>query len=173
MSLLRPPKPQDFEPADHLIVDAVGIVAERSFFAFVDPCAEPVDDEDGRDWFVASVRFDDGVVSGTLACTLRSDLAQMLFDAFSGRHPASPLPPRHQVEDLVGEFSNMVCGTWLSRCGGERLFRLGRPVVEQLDRPAADERNRLWVSLHNHPLAIDWEVERGSGEAPESSASWP
>jgi hypothetical protein len=152
---------------------AVGIVAERSFFAFVDPCPPPVDDEDEREWFVASVRFDDGLLSGTLTCTLRSDLAQVLFDAFSGRHPASPLPSRHQVEDLIGEFSNMVCGTWLSRCAGERLFRLRQPVVEHLARPAADEHNRLWVSLHNRPLAIDWEVGHRGADEPESSASWP
>ena len=38
MSSAMPPKPLDFEPADSLITVAVGTVAERSFFAFVDPC---------------------------------------------------------------------------------------------------------------------------------------
>ena len=165
--------PREFEPVDHLIVDAVGTVAERNFFAFVDPCGDPVDDGDGREWLVASIRFDDGAVSGRLACSLRSDLAQMLFDAFSGRDPASPLPPRHLLDDLIGEFSNMVCGTWLSRCAGDRLFRLGRPVVDHLRQPAADEHHRHWVSLYNRPLAIDWEVERGSGDQFQGASPWP
>jgi hypothetical protein len=173
MSSPRPAKPLDFEPADQLLLDAVGIVAERNFFAFVDNCYEPEDDGIAREWFVASVRFDDGMVSGTLECTLRGDLAQVLFDAFSGRDPASPLPPRHLVDDLIGEFSNMVCGTWLSRCGSERLFRLGRPVVNRLPRPRPDEHHRRWVALHNRPLAIDWEVETGSGDGAASSPSWP
>jgi hypothetical protein len=156
-----------------LIVDAVGVVAERSFFAFVDPCHPPIDDDDGREWCVASVRFDDGVVSGTLACTLRSDLAHVLFDAFSGRDPASPLPPRHLVDDLVGEFSNMVCGTWLTRCGSERLFRLGRPVIHRLMHPADAAQHRQWVALHNRPLAIDWEVEASEADATDGEPSWP
>jgi hypothetical protein len=173
MSSPRPPKPHDFESADHLLVDAVGIVAERSFFAFVDPCQPPIDEGDGREWFVARIRFDDGAVSGTLACTLRSDLAQLLFDAFSGRDPASPLPPRHQLDDLIGEFSNMVCGTWLSRCAGDRLFRLGRPTVDRLAQPAAGEHHRRWVALHNRPLAIDWEVGPGAAAEVEDAPSWP
>lgn len=160
MSSPMPPKPLDFEPADHLIVDAVSTVAERSFFAFVDACDDPAVDDDGRDWLVATVRFDDGPVSGLLECALRSDLAQVLFDAFSGRDPASPLPPRHELDDLIGEFSNMVCGTWLTRCATNRAFRLSRPEVVHTRRPNEDERHRHWVSLHNRPLAIDWEVER-------------
>jgi hypothetical protein len=155
-----PHKPLDFEPADHLIVDAVGTVAERSFFAFVDPCDDPQSYDDGREWLVATVRFDDGPVSGVVECSLRSDLAQVLFDAFSGRDPAAPLPPQHELDDLIGEFSNMVCGTWLTRCATTRAFRLSRPEVVHTERPNEEEHHRHWVSLYNHPLAIDWEVER-------------
>jgi CheY-specific phosphatase CheX len=155
-----PPKPPDFEPADHLIVDAVGIVAERSFFAFVDACDPPriYDDED-REWLVATVRFEDGPVAGRLECSLRADLAQVLFDAFSGRHPSSPLPPEHELDDLIGEFSNMICGTWLTRCASQRAFNISPPVVVHTHRPAEDEHHRHWVCLNSRPLAIDWEVE--------------
>ena len=170
MSSPMPPKPLDFEPADHLIVDAVGTVAERSFFAFVDPYCDPDDfDADGKEWVIAKVRFDDGPVSGTLACSLRSDLAQILFDAFSGRHPSSPLPPRYELDDLIGEFSNMICGTWLTRCAGHRAFRLSRPVVEHVMRPASEESHRHWMCLNSRPLAIDWEVERGDDDGAPSS----
>lgn len=172
MSSPTPPKPLDFEPADHLIVAAVGTVAERSFFAFVDPVSDAIIDDD-REWLVATVRFDDGPVSGRLACSVRSDLAQILFDAFSGRHPASPRPPRHELDDLVGEFSNMVCGTWLSRCAGDRLFHLSRPVVEHLPRPSAEERHRHCVEVNHRPLVIDWEVERGADSGVRGSLISP
>lgn len=169
MSLPMPPKPLDFEPADHLIVHAVGTVAERSFFAFVDPYSDGADYDDGREWLVAKVRFEDGPVSGSLACSVRCDLAQVLYDSFSGRDPASPLPPGHELDDLVGEFSNMVCGTWLTRCGGHRAFRLSPPVVAHVTRPPDDDPHRQWVSLNNRPLAIDWEVEQGPDDGTPSS----
>lgn len=160
----QPPTP-DFEPDAGAIAAAVGTVAERSFYACVDDCDDPDIDGRGMEWLVATVRFDDGPVSGSLACSLPSDLAQLLFDAFSGRDPASPLPRRDQLDDLVGEFSNMVCGTWLSRCCGRRCFRLRPPVVDRVWRPADERGCRRWVAINNRPLAIDWQVERGADGA--------
>jgi len=171
MSSPTPPMPLDFEPADHLIVTAVGTVAERSFFAFVDPYYDEADLDDDREWVVATVRFEDGPLSGSLACTVRSDLALLLFDAFSGRDPAGPLPPRHLLDDLIGEFSNMVCGTWLTRCGGCRTFKLNSPVVAHVTRPPEDERHRHWMALNHRPLAIDWDLVHGEAQQPDS-APW-
>ena len=71
MSSPMPPKPLAFEQADHLIVDAVGVVAERSFFAFVDSCHEPADDGDGREWYVANVYFNDGQVVDAVYASAR------------------------------------------------------------------------------------------------------
>jgi hypothetical protein len=158
MSSTMLPKPPEFEPAGGMIAVAVGTVAERSFFAFVDVCEDPEWYDSVPEWLVARVEFDDGPISGSLACSLPCDLAQLLFDSFSGRDPASPLPPKHQLDDLVGEFSNMICGTWLSRCSGQRAYRLSSPVVERVRRPEGDETNRQWLAVNDRPLAIDWDV---------------
>jgi hypothetical protein len=158
MSSQTQQKPHEFEPAPGLIPDAVATVAERSFFAFVNPAEDPGDYDSAPAWLVATVRFDDGPVSGSLACVLPSDLAQLLFDAFSGRDPMSALPPRHLLDDLVGEFSNMVCGTWLTRCAGHRAFRLDPPEVIRVDQPGEHNGRRQWLSVNDRPLAVDWEV---------------
>ena len=152
------PKPHEFEPAPGLIPDAVATVAERSFFAFVNRGEDPGYYDSAPEWLVAKVRFDDGPVSGSLTCWLPSDLAQLLFDAFSGRDPRSALPPRHLLDDLVGEFSNMVCGTWLTRCAGHRAFRLMPPEVDRLQEPGEDDGSRQWLSVNDRPIAVDWDV---------------
>jgi hypothetical protein len=165
MSSTTPLPLPDFERAvGGAIALAVSTVAERSFFACVDRSDEPdLDDVNAAEWVVATIRFDDGPVCGSLACSLPSDLGLWLFDAFSGRDPASPLPPRHQLDDLVGEFSNMVCGTWLTRCEAHRVFQLNPPVITRVRRPAADARHREWLAVNNRPVAIDWEIGRAAG----------
>jgi CheY-specific phosphatase CheX len=161
------PQPQlEFERAvGGAIAVAVRTVAERSFFACVDRCDRPHLDDTNAEWLVATVHFDDGPVQGTLACSLPPDLAQRLFDAFSGRDPATPLPPREQLDDLVGEFSNMVCGTWLTRTDGRCAFRLTPPVVSRVRRPAVDASRREWMVVNDRPVAIDWDVAHARGTA--------
>jgi hypothetical protein len=51
-------------------------------------------------------------------------LAERLFDAFSGRDPEEPAPPIAEIHDLVGEFANMICGSWLTRAANERTFAI-------------------------------------------------
>jgi len=160
------PQLSEFERAvGGAIAGAVSTVAERSFFACVDRCDPPDLDEFETEWLVATIRFDDGPVCGSLACWLPTDVALRLFDAFSGRHPAAPLPPRHQLDDLVGEFSNMVCGAWLTRCDTHRVFRLGQPVVDRASRPDDDESHREWLAVNNRPVAIDWDIVQAPPDA--------
>jgi hypothetical protein len=140
---------------------AVAAVAEQSFFAAVDGCDAPDVNTSAPAWLVAMIRFDDGHTSGSLACWVPPDLAQALFDSFSGRDPSEPLPPAHQIYDLVGEFSNMVCGDWLSRSIGERSsFELSQPIVVQAPRPGNNMQRRLWVKVNDRPLAVDWYVNK-------------
>ncbi|HUQ88837.1 MAG TPA: chemotaxis protein CheX [Vicinamibacterales bacterium] len=154
-----PPQLTEFERAvGGAIAGAVSSVAERCFFASVDRCDRPDLDDFETEWLVASIRFEDGPVCGSLACSLPADLSLRLFDAFSGRDPAMPLPPRHQVDDVIGEFSNMVCGAWLSRCDTHRVFRLGQPVVTRVSRPDQGESRREWLAVNNRPVAIDWDI---------------
>jgi hypothetical protein len=157
---MTPLLPQDFERAvGGAIAVAVSTVAERSFFACVDRCDMPDLDEIHGEWLVATVRFDDGPVYGSLACALPADLALWLYDAFSGRDPVTPMPRPDQLDDLIGEFSNMVCGTWLTRCEAHRVFRLSPPDIERVMRPEDQgDLHREWLMVNNRPVAIDWAV---------------
>jgi len=167
MSSPMPQLPPDFERAvGGAIAVAVSTVAERSFFACVDRCDQPDLDEIEAEWLVATVHFHDGPVHGSLACLLPTDLALWLFDAFSGRDPVTPMPRPDQLDDLVGEFANMVCGAWLTRCDTHRVFRLSPPSVSRVRRPAVETGHREWVIVNNRPVAIDWEV----AQAPDYTA---
>ena len=141
---------------------AVTTVAEQCFFAMVDGCDEKtLEKSPPNAWLVAMIRFDDGHTSGSLACWVPPDLALTMFDSFCGREPGQPLPPAHQIYDLVGEFSNMVCGDWLSRSIGHRQsFELSQPIVVQAPRPANNMSRRLWVKVNERPLAVDWYVNQ-------------
>jgi len=140
------------------IAGAVDAVAERSFFAVVDRCPAHMLAALAKSvphWLVATVRFDDGPVTGSMACTLPRDLAYVLFDGFSGRDPSEPLPGERELHDLLGEFANMVCGAWLSRCASDRAFRLGPPLVAAAGAPAGTAAGRTWIGIGNRPAAID------------------
>ena len=139
------------------ILRAVQTVAERSFFAVVDPCDDRSFNElagNVSHWLAASVRFEEGPVVGSMTCTLPEELACILFDAFCGRDPADPQPTRAQVLDLVGEFANMTCGSWLSRCASDYMFTLSAPVVKSALQPAGADLLRLFVTVNDQPLAI-------------------
>jgi len=137
---------------------ALVAVAEQSFFALVDSCDSPAESTASSSWLASTVRFVDGVMVGSVTCWFSPELAQVLFDSFSGRDPKEPAPPAHQVYDLVGEFSNMVCGDWLARIAAHRSFHLSPPTVVCAPRPAASGTRRVWVKVNDRPLAIDWDL---------------
>ena len=163
------PMPQPLLEFDRAVGGAIAVaaktVAERSFFACVERAVRPDLDDTDPEWLVATIHFADGPVQGTLDCSLPPDLAQRLFDAFSGRDLSTPLPPRHLLDDLVGEFTNMVCGAWLTRTDGRCAFRLTPPVVTRARRPAGDAPRREWLLVDDRPLAIDWDVAHARGTA--------
>ena len=64
------------------------------------------------------------------------------------------------MDDLVGEFANMVCGAWLTRCGGQGLFTLSPPVVEPRLEPAGADLVRLFAAVNDRPLAVSLRLER-------------
>jgi chemotaxis protein CheY-P-specific phosphatase CheC len=145
------------ETADAILA-ALRTVAERSFFAEVEPC----DDRTfGRltsgvsSWLVATVRFEEGTAIGAMSCTLPEELATALADAFTGRDPSAAEPARAHVLDLIGEFANMVCGAWLSHSAAAWTFRLSPPTVEAALEPApADLLQLIFVTVNDRPLAI-------------------
>ncbi len=105
------------------LTDALVRVAERSFFAWAEPI--PVPDVDTHGWRHASVGFH-GDFHGRMTFSLPDPLARDLYAAFLG------LPPDEAVEeeplrDLIGEFANMACGSWLTQVHGAHCFSLDEP----------------------------------------------
>ncbi len=163
------PKMIDPESAAAVFV-AVRRVAEQSFFAV----AEPRDDrsfdalaERVPRWLVATVRFEEGSLAGSMSCTLPENLAQTLFDAFTGRDPEEPAPAIDQIHDLAGEFSNMVCGAWLTHVASRQTFTLGHPVVQSVRATGSAGELRLLVAIDDLPLAVDLSLQK----APQHAAA--
>jgi CheY-specific phosphatase CheX len=151
------PKLTDPEAASAMF-EAVRAVAEQSFFAVAEPSDERsfgVAAVQVPRWLVATVGFEQGPIAGSVSCTLPERLANGLFDAFTGRDPGEPAPAATMIHDLVGEFSNMVCGAWLTRVEGGRTFTLSHPAVEPVTRPAAAGDLRLVAAIDDLPVAVD------------------
>jgi hypothetical protein len=152
---------------------AVRSVAEHSFFAVAEPQGEEAFDRLARQvpqWLVATVRLENESMAGSISCTLSGELARALFDAFAGRDPADPPPATDQIHDLVGEFSNMVCGAWLSRVASGEISALGHPVVAAARAPGVAGGLRLLAAIDDRPLLVDLYLRdrpgRGAADRP-------
>lgn len=141
------------------LFEALSDVAERNFFAFADAEVDAFPDlvEAAPGWIVAAVRFD-GAPSGVLSAALPGALARELYASFTGAD-GDEEPAAAALDDLLGEFANMVCGAWLSRQGGTRTFALGRPTVLR----TRDEWRPTWsvpagavlpLTINGYPVAV-------------------
>lgn len=142
------------------MVDAVTAVAERSFFAAVERCDDhrfEALSNDARAWWAAAVRFTEGDDAGIVSCTLSDDLARGLFDAFNARDPLDAPPDAEALVDLIGEFCNMVCGTWLTRLASHQTFSLSRPTAQPVPErpPLTGADTRLLLAVNDLPLAVE------------------
>ena len=158
--------------APDAIMRAIRIVAERSFFAVIEPCDDQSFNQMAAKvsgWLTATVRFEEGPVVGSMSCALPDDLGRALFDAFGGRGPSDPPPTTEEVFDLAGEFANMTCGAWLSRCGGQGLFTLSAPEVEPALQPAGADLLRLFAAVNDRPMAVSLRLFR----APQGATAHP
>lgn len=128
---------------------AIVAVAERSFFAYAEPNPPEHVISTAGGWFEATVRFR-GPFCGHVAVALPVALAQELCAAFLGAEPDAP-PDTSAVLDLTGEFSNMVCGTWLTGLAEASCFELAHPEVRAIDAaPAAD----IVVGVNDQPVVV-------------------
>jgi hypothetical protein len=140
------------------LIRAVRDVAERSFFAFAEPCDDvrfaALVDGVNR-WYCASIQFEEAHASGMVDCLLSDRLAGDLFDAFSGRHHDDPEPQPAAMADLLGEFANQVCGAWLTRAANRLTFTLRTPRVTVASGSAfAPDENAVTLTLNDRPLAV-------------------
>ncbi len=141
------------EPVQAALVE----VAENSFFAFVDPLDAAQFAEMAAtvpSWLCALVQFD-GAFGGRMTVTLPEPLAHELFASFLGE-PTDTMPQDGPLFDLVGEFGNMVCGSWLTRACQRRRFDLQHPVVTRLEAGAVrpEAPTDLLVALNGQPAIL-------------------
>ena len=148
------------QPVDHqaALTEALAEVGGLSFFGFVEPMAEEYFTELAAaetDWVTATVAFKGGF-SGTVHCALPTGLARELVAAFSGDSESAE--GDGPLDDLMGEFTNMVCGSWLSRACSRQVFSLSSPQVVR--RPGGwtlgpfDGATAVLASLNDRPVAL-------------------
>lgn len=140
------------------VLSAVSDVAERSFYAMVEPCDADRFAELAaahRDWLVAVVHFAESDCAGDVRCRLPVALAERLFDAFSGRDPEDEAAPAAEIHDLVGEFANMICGSWLTRAANERTFGLSRPAVAEAALPESPAAPGVSLAIDDQPCLVE------------------
>src|SRR4051794_28843597 len=141
--------------------EALSSVVESSFNASAESCDEvtlsALAAEEGS-WLRASVRFD-GRMSGEVVCTLPESLVSKLAAAFGGLDPGDPLDPL-LLDDLMGEFANMVCGRWLTRISDTTTFDLGAPLVSRPGVTAPGAANQMATIVNGQPAFIQVIVTR-------------
>ncbi len=158
-------------PDADAMLEAVSLVAERNFFSVAEPCDADrfasMSAEAGSPWMVATVDFTEADCAGEVFCTMPQALAHALFDAFSGRDPSEPPPEPDRLVDLVGEFANMICGSWLTRLASHQTFALGRPAVRPAPAgsPIAGWHAPLLLAVNDLPLAVGARVAATRGAA--------
>lgn len=130
---------------------ALTLVVEESFFAMIDPVPENLPAVEGQ-IVSASVSFE-GSFSGAVTCRMPRALAHELTAAFIGEEVPSD---GEVVDDLAGEFANMVCGRWLTRTQGQ-VFDLEHPTVEAVPDGQCAGWSRY--AANGVPLAIELAVE--------------
>ncbi len=164
MSFVKSPALAPTELSDALQTALIN-VCENAYFVFVEPCSVPEFEElvrtsgdSATPWLRATVHFV-GESTGHVEIALPERLGAWLVTSLLGMAPEEILSP-HQLSDGVAEFTNMVCGAWLSNLSGETLFTLQAPQVSPvtpgwtpLGQPQ-DESAWRRVSLNEMPMQI-------------------
>ena len=70
------------------------------------------------------------------------------------------LVDEHQTFDGIGEFANIICGTWLTELGRNQAFNLGTPTVARVSagwNPLAEvttKEQRQLVCINELPMRL-------------------
>jgi len=137
-------------PTDWRALDrALAFVAEQSFFSIVEPVPAHMPAVEGT--IVSACVTFEGSFSGSLTCRMPRALAHELTAVFIGEEPSDG----EAVDDLAGEFANMVCGRWLTDVAPQSLFRLDHPVVVPASAPSRAPSGLL----NGQPIWVELKVE--------------
>jgi hypothetical protein len=135
------------------LVDATALVCETSFLALATlgtPDVLVAVAGEGR-WYHATVSFD-GPSHGSVHISVPEGLARELFGTFLG-FAQSRAAGGAIIEDVMGEFVNMVCGVWLTMLGGEHAFTITPTAVRLGGLPAPEEYNII-LSVNDRPTVV-------------------
>lgn len=97
-----------------------------------------------------------GETSGVLHVRVPAETAGALALNFLGAEPGEPLSEQ-QIDEVVREFSNMLCGAFLSRHESEQVFELTSP--EHVEHPGPEPGEiRRGMELENGclELTLNW-----------------
>lgn len=154
-SVTSPATTTPAETRDGLMA-ALAEVGELSFFGFVDavdPAALAVQAVEAGPWRCAEVDFR-GQEDGAIRVAVPDALARELVSAFTGEPGAEEAVDG--LDDLLGEFANMICGLWLTRTRPDAVFALGRPGVSRMPDgwvpPLAE--GAVTATFNDQPMAV-------------------
>jgi len=147
-----------------VLQEALVAVAQESFFSFAERCdadrfgeavaaAESKASGSALRWLCARVDFE-GAFAGRVTVTMPHALAADLVMAIAGLTPEDEIP-EGLVIDATGEFTNMVCGTWLTKAAVHRKFDLQPPAVTSAGPPV--ERvvdGEELVLINDRPVSV-------------------
>jgi len=107
------------------IAAAAGSVLETMFFAEAEPCP-PVSDEQRRQMTAVRIAFDGGL-RGEFRVAFEPHLARALAAAFLGTDESEVA--EEEVNQVMCETANMICGAALSRIESDEHMRLEMPAL--------------------------------------------
>jgi hypothetical protein len=141
-----------------ILADCASKILERMFFASVSGDAgEPI--PPAGPMIGAAVSFT-GPHSGSLAIAIETETAKTLAIDFLGLSSKDELDPE-KIEDTIGELTNMVCGSTLSRFDDEGLFSLAHPScgAHAVDMAMSGDGVRLLLDIGEGTLALRLKIE--------------
>jgi len=109
------------------LTDAASDVLESMYFVSVLGCSsDPVKPD--SNWIWSRLNFS-GNGAGSFGIGTSSVMARIIAENFLGQ--ATEEITQAQIEEVLCELSNMICGSFLSRYRTEALFDLAHPLCEK------------------------------------------
>ncbi|MBZ2177182.1 MAG: chemotaxis protein CheX [Acidobacteriota bacterium] len=142
--------------ADSDLIDAASEVLGMMFFT--DVMNGNVPSEEPEKPLTVKVEFQ-GASSGMLHMSMPRETAEALTANFLGL-PMGEVPTEEQVNNVVNELGNMVCGSFLSKHESEELFDLSKPEILAASEPpsqVATLRRSLELDNGKMVLALSWD----------------